>query len=157
MLASPPSHRTARSCSKARVLLVGSRTLAALAHCWRPAFVAVTPVQQAVAEFLAAEPEYPQTLGAFYQAKRDLFIDALASSRFAITPSGGTYFQLLDYSAITDTPDHELCEQWTREIGIASIPISVFSATPPEQHYLRFCFAKSDEVLLQAAEILCKI
>ncbi|QFU74877.1 aminotransferase class I/II-fold pyridoxal phosphate-dependent enzyme [Halioglobus maricola] len=121
------------------------------------AFVAVTPVQQALADFLAAEPNYPQGLGAFYQAKRDLFIYALRDSRFAITPSSGTYFQLLDYSAITSTPDHQLCEQWTRELGVASIPISPFSQEPPERQVLRFCFAKSDEVLLQAAEILCKI
>ncbi|KZX59597.1 aminotransferase [Halioglobus sp. HI00S01] len=121
------------------------------------AFVAVTPVQQAIADFLAAEPGYPQTLASFYQAKRDLFNNAMADSRFKITPSGGTYFQLLDYSAITDTPDYELCEQWTRDVGVASIPISIFSEQPQAQHYLRFCFAKSDEVLLQAAEILCKI
>jgi methionine aminotransferase len=121
------------------------------------AFVAVTPVQQAVADFLASDPDYPATLGAFYQRKRDLFCDALAESRFAIQPSAGTYFQLLDYGAITDTRDKLLCEQWTRELGVASIPVSVFYQKPPAQTYLRFCFAKSDEVLLQATEILCRI
>lgn len=121
------------------------------------AFVAVTPVQKAVADFLAAEPGYPATLGRFYQRKRDLFCKALAESRFAIRPSSGTYFQLLDYGAITDTPDHQLCEQWTCEHGVASIPISIFYQQAPEQTLLRFCFAKSDEVLLRAAEILCKI
>lgn len=121
------------------------------------AFVAVTPVQKAVADFLAAEPEYPATLGALYQRKRDLFCEALAGSRFTIRPSSGTYFQLLDYSAISDTPDHQLCEQWTREQGVASIPISIFYQQAPPQTLLRFCFAKSDEVLLRAAEILCKI
>lgn len=121
------------------------------------AFVAVTPVQKAVADFLAAEPDYPVTLGAFYQRKRDLFCKALAGSRFAIRPSSGTYFQLLDYGAITDTPDHQLCEDWTRQHGVASIPISIFYQQPPAQTLLRFCFAKSDELLLQAAEVLCKI
>ncbi len=121
------------------------------------AFVAVTPVQQAVADFLEAEPTYPATLNSFYQRKRDLFCAALESSRFSVRPSTGTYFQLLDYSAISDTADHSLCEQWTREYGIASIPISVFYDKAPDQHYLRFCFAKSDQVLHQAAEILCRI
>lgn len=120
-------------------------------------FVAVTPVQMAVADFMAAEPDYPATLAAFYQRKRDLFCDALQSSRFGITPSAGTYFQLLDYRAITATPDVQLAQDWTRQHGIASIPISVFYQEPPAQHYLRFCFAKNDEVLLQAAERLCEI
>jgi methionine aminotransferase len=120
-------------------------------------FVAVTPVQLAVADFMVAEPDYPATLADFYQRKRDLFCKALQQSRFKVTPSAGTYFQLLDYSAITGMPDRELAEDWTREHGIASIPISVFYEAPPEQHYLRFCFAKNDNVLLQAAERLCKI
>ncbi len=121
------------------------------------AFVAVTPVQQAVAEFLCADPHYPSTLAAFYQHKRDLFCQALEASRFRLNPSAGTYFQLLDYSDISDEADYRLCEDWTRELGVASIPISVFYRTPPDQQYLRFCFAKSDETLEQAAEILCRI
>jgi methionine aminotransferase len=121
------------------------------------AFVAVTPVQQAVADFLQEEPDYPAGLAEFYQRKRDLFCQALETSRFRLTPSAGTYFQLLDYSEIGNAVDHQLCEQWTREYGVASIPISVFYQRPPAQHYLRFCFAKSDATLLQAAEILCRI
>lgn len=120
-------------------------------------FVAVTPIQLAVADFMAAEPEYPASLPAFYQRKRDLFCNALANSKFTFKPSAGTYFQLLDYSAISDTPDHHLAQEWTRQHGVASIPISVFYQEPPDQHYLRFCFAKSDSVLLEAAERLCKI
>jgi methionine aminotransferase len=120
-------------------------------------FVATTPVQMAVADFMAAEPDYPTTLPAFYQAKRDLFCSALKGSRFKITPSAGTYFQLLDYSEISRAPDHQLAEDWTRQHGIASIPISVFYREPPDQHYLRFCFAKNDPVLLEAAERLCRI
>ncbi len=121
------------------------------------AFVAVTPVQLAVADFLAAEPDYPATLGTFYQRKRDLFCAALADSRFRHTPTPGSFFQLLDYSAISDRPDYELCEDWTREYGVASIPISIFYQQPPPQQFLRFCIAKSDDTLLRAAEILCKI
>ena len=120
-------------------------------------FVAVTPVQMAVADFMREEPGHAATLGDFYQHKRDLFCHALRDSRFKLTPSSGTYFQLLDYSAITDTPDTTLAQEWTRQFGIASIPVSVFYQTPPDHQYLRFCFAKNDEVLLQAARILCAI
>jgi methionine aminotransferase len=120
-------------------------------------FVAVTPVQLAVADFMAAEPDYPATLPAFYQRKRDLFCGALEHSRFGCKPSAGTYFQLLDYSAISAAPDTQLAQDWTRQYGIASIPISIFYQEPPEQHYLRFCFAKNDQVLIDAAERLCKI
>ena len=120
-------------------------------------FVASTPVQLAVADFIAAEPDYPATLPDFYQAKRDLFCRALEGSKFKFTPSAGTYFQLLDYSAISDISDAQLAEDWTRRYGVASIPISGFYEDPPEQHYLRFCFAKNDHVLLEAAERLCRI
>lgn len=120
-------------------------------------FVAVTPVQLALADFIRDEPGYPATLAAFYQYKRDLFCQALAGSRFRLRPSAGTYFQLLDYGAISSVADTTLCEQWTRDHGIASIPVSVFYQDPPRQSVLRFCFAKSDPVLLQAAEILCRI
>jgi methionine transaminase len=120
-------------------------------------FVAVTPVQYALADFLAAEPDYPATLPHFYQRKRDLFCSALQDSRFTLTPSAGTYFQLLDYSAISNAPDVELAANWTRQYGVASIPISIFYEEPPKQHYLRFCFAKNDQVLLDAAARLCAI
>ena len=120
-------------------------------------FVAVTPVQQALADFMAEEPEYPGTLASFYQSKRDLFCHALAASDFDLTPSRGTYFQTLDCSSANNKSDVELAEHWTREHGIASIPLSVFYRNPPEQQRLRFCFAKSDEALCQAAEVLCRI
>ncbi len=120
-------------------------------------FVAVTPVQLAVADFMQTEPDYPAGLSVFYQRKRDLFCNALQASRLQLVPSAGTYFQLVDYSAITRQADTSLCERWTREHGIASIPISVFYDKPPQQHFLRFCFAKSDPVLAEAAERLCEI
>ena len=120
-------------------------------------FVANTPVQMAVADFMAVEPDYPATLRGFYQRKRDLFCAALEKSRFRFTPSSGSYFQLLDYSDLSDAPDVQLAEDWTRDHGVASIPISVFYREPPDQRYLRFCFAKNDDVLLEAAERLCRI
>jgi len=120
-------------------------------------FVAVTPVQQALADFMRAEPDYPLTLATLYQHKRDLFNRALAGSALRLTPSAGSYFQLLDYAALSDSADVQLCEAWTREVGVASIPVSVFYQQPPAQRLLRFCFAKQDAVLQQAAERLCKI
>jgi methionine aminotransferase len=120
-------------------------------------FVAVTPVQLAVADFMAAEPDYAATLPGFYQRKRDLFCGALENSRFKLTPSAGTYFQLLDYSAISQENDALLAREWTRRHRIAAIPVSVFYQEPPNQQLLRFCFAKNDDVLLEAARCLCKI
>ena len=120
-------------------------------------FVAVTPVQLALADFMAVEPDFPASLAEFYQDKRDLFCDSLKSSRFSVRPSAGTYFQLLDYSPISDELDADLAVRYTREHGIASIPISVFCEAPPVGRYLRFCFAKREEMLLKGAEILCKI
>ncbi len=121
------------------------------------AFVAVTPIQLAIAEFIENEPSYAGTLASFYQSKRDLFCTALKRSRFKLTPSAGTYFQVLDYGAISSELDTTLAEHWTCEHKLASIPMSVFSAEPTAQTQLRFCFAKNDEVLLKAADILCKL
>jgi methionine aminotransferase len=117
-------------------------------------FVGVTPVQMALADFMAAEPDYAAGLAAFYQAKRDLFCQLLQGSRFKLQPASGTYFQLLDYSNISELVDKELAVKLTEENGIASIPLSVFYQSPPQQHLLRFCFAKNDETLRQAAKIL---
>ena len=121
------------------------------------AFVAVTPVQHALADFMESHPDYPATLAVEYQRRRDLFLDALAESRFTWTPSKGSFFQLLDYSAITDARDAELCLRWTKEAGVASIPLSPFYREAPESKVLRFCFAKRDEILLEAARRLCAI
>lgn len=120
-------------------------------------FVAVTPIQHALADFMEAQPDYPASLAAFYQARRDLFCASLAGSRFRLTPSAGTYFQLVDYSAVTTMADTDLAAVWTRDHGVASIPISPFYEEPPLQHVLRFCFAKGEDVLRQAAERLCAI
>lgn len=121
------------------------------------AFVAVTPVQHALASFLQSHPMFPAGLSAEYERRRDLFLSALSGSRFSWTPTPGSYFQLLDYSQISDEPDVALSERWTKERGVASIPVSVFYKTPPKQAVLRFCFAKSDDVLMEAAKRLCAI
>ena len=122
-------------------------------------FTGVTPLQWALAEFMAAHPEHVRELPAFYQTKRDLFCDLLSGSRFGFTRTAGTYFQLADYSAIRPDLDDVAMAQWlTREHGVASIPISVFYQSPPANlRLVRFCFAKQEETLRQAAERLCAI
>jgi methionine aminotransferase len=122
-------------------------------------FCGVTPLQYALADFMAEHPEHVEELPAFYQAKRDLFCDLLTPSRFSFTRATGTYFQLVDYSQIRpDLNDVEMALWMTREHGVASIPISVFYQMPPEgQRLIRLCFAKREETLREAAEKLCAI
>ncbi|WP_313738566.1 pyridoxal phosphate-dependent aminotransferase [Pseudomonas sp.] len=122
-------------------------------------FCAVTPLQHALAEFMAAHPEHIDELPGFYQAKRDLFCSLLQGSRLRFTPTPSTYFQLVDYSAIRpDLNDQEMAVWLTREHGVASIPVSVFYQQPiAEQRLLRLCFAKREETLQHAAEKLCAI
>jgi len=115
------------------------------------------PAQLAFGEIMETQPRLWQELPQFYQRKRDLFIKHLQGSRFTISPSQGTYFQLLGYENITDELDTALAERWTKEVGVASIPVSVFYNPAVQSKVLRFCFAKSDEVLEAAAEKLCKI
>ncbi|MFZ3186628.1 MAG: pyridoxal phosphate-dependent aminotransferase [Pseudomonas sp.] len=123
------------------------------------AFCAVTPLQHALADFMQQHPEHISELPAFYQAKRDLFCDQLAGSRFSFTRAPGTYFQLADYSAIRpDLDDVAMAEWLTREHGVAAIPVSVFyQQAPVEMRLVRFCFAKREETLLAAGERLCAI
>ena len=122
-------------------------------------FVAVTPLQHALADFMAEHPEHIAELPAFYQAKRDLFCERLAASRFRFTATPGTYFQLADYSAIRpDLNDVQMAEWLTCEKGVAAIPVSVFyQQAPTEMRLVRFCFAKREETLLAAAEKLCAV
>jgi len=120
-------------------------------------FCVATPMQYALADFLEAEPNAYLDLPAFYEAKRDAFCKMLGPSRLSLTPSAGTYFQLVDYAGITTEPDTEFARRLTTEAGVASIPVSVFYASPPNQHLLRFCFAKDTQTLARATEILCGI
>jgi methionine aminotransferase len=111
--------------------------------------------QKTLADYLSQTDV--SSLGAFYQQKRSLFQNGLTSSKFKLLPSEGTYFQTADYSQISSENDVQFCEWLTREKGVAAIPLSVFYEHPPEQHIIRFCYAKTDETLLAATERLCAI
>lgn len=115
-----------------------------------------TPLQFAYADYLKQKDEY-LNLNNFYQQKRDSFNKLVQGSRFNLLPSAGTYFQLLDYSEITDKKDTDYAVELTRKNKIASVPVSVFYNSPVDHKVLRFCFAKDEETLEKAAEILCKI
>jgi methionine aminotransferase len=115
-----------------------------------------TPIQYALAEFLKQKDKYME-LGNFYQKKRDYFNRLVAGSRFTCKPSDGTYFQLLGYKKISDEKDTDFAVRLVKDFGLASIPVSVFYHQPADFKVLRFCFAKQDETLEKAAEIICKI
>ena len=114
------------------------------------------PSQQGIAEYLKDHNTY-ECLPEFFQRKRDLFLSLIENSRFKFTPAQGTYFQVLDYSEITNDHDVEFAEQLTRDFGLASIPLSVFNEKQQDDKVLRFCFAKTDDTLVKAAKILNNI
>jgi methionine aminotransferase len=116
-------------------------------------FSTITPVQYALADFLSDRRGLAE-LSPFFQAKRDLFLRLMEGSRFTPLPSRGSYFQLMDYSAITAEADADFAIRLTREHGVASIPTSPFLYRSPSPLVLRFCFAKKDETLERAAERL---
>ncbi|WP_432208791.1 methionine aminotransferase [Acinetobacter variabilis] len=122
-------------------------------------FCGVTPIQVALTEYMQLHSEHIHELSGFYQAKRDLFNHALTDSRFHWTPSQGTYFQNLDYSEIRPDLDAlSMCHYLAEQHGVVAIPISAFYQEPPKDlHLLRFCFAKKDETLIEAAHILSKV
>ncbi len=115
-----------------------------------------TPVQYALAEFLGNRDNYLE-LKSLYQGKRDRFIGLIKNSGFKYDLCSGTYFQLLKYDTISNEKDIDFAIRLTQEYGIASIPLSVFYHKPVDNKVLRFCFAKKDETLEQAAKIICKI
>jgi len=114
------------------------------------------PTQVALAEYLKTPNNYLELSG-FYQQKRDLFLSLIRNSRFEFSPSKGTYFQLLNFKNITTESDYDFAIRLTKEQKIAGIPISVFNENKFDSKVLRFCFAKTDETIKKAAEILCKI
>ena len=122
-------------------------------------FCGVTPIQMALATFMQQHPEHIDGLADFYQEKRDLFNAGIRNSRFHFTPSQGTYFQNLNYSAIRpDLNDVEMCKFLAEHHGIVAIPVSVFYQQAPENlRLIRFCFAKKDETLEQASAILSAV
>jgi methionine aminotransferase len=119
-------------------------------------FAVNTPIQYALAEYLKKEEEYLE-LNQFYQQKRDFFRNAVKASRFKLLNCEGTYFQLLDYSNITDEKDTEFAVRLIKDFGIASVPVSVFYNEQTNNKVLRFCFAKDEETLNKAGEIISKI
>jgi methionine aminotransferase len=121
-------------------------------------FATNRPIQHALAQFLDESPEHDETLPSFYQEKRDTFVEALGASGFACTPAHGTYFQLVDYSAISTLDDVSFARWLTEKHRVAAIPVSVFYEQPPDDlRLLRFCFAKETETLRLAAERLCSV
>jgi methionine aminotransferase len=118
-------------------------------------FCTFQPAQWAFADVLERDPQHYLDLPAFYQGKRDHFRSLLAPSRFKLLPVSGAYFQLVDYSAISDKDDLNFSEWLIREAGVAAIPVSAFYETPPNSRLIRFCFAKNDATLAAAAERLC--
>nr|WP_321227296.1 methionine aminotransferase [uncultured Psychroserpens sp.] len=114
------------------------------------------PSQKGIADYMQ-DPETYLGLNSFFQQKRDLFLDLISESRFKFKPSKGAYFQVLDYSDITDENDVDFAKRLIKTYGIASIPLSVLSQKGKDDKVLRFCFAKTDETLRAAAEILNKI
>lgn len=120
-------------------------------------FSTSTAAQYAFAELLEQQPELVSQLPAFYQTKRDRFRSMLASSHFRLLPVAATYFQLADYSALSNEPDLEFARKLAVEVGVAVIPVSPFYERAPEQRIVRFCFAKNDSTLDHAAARLCEL
>jgi methionine transaminase len=119
-------------------------------------FTVNTPMQHALAAYLA-DPSPYRNLPSFYQAKRDLFRAGLAGTRLRLLPSEGTYFQCVDYAAVSDLGEEAFCRWLTTEIGVAAIPLSAFYADGRDQHIARLCFAKRDETLRLALERLARL
>ncbi len=114
------------------------------------------PLQFALSQILEA-PKHYMNLSQFYQQKRDRFLELVKDSRFKFIPTQGTYFQLADYSEISDLPDIEFCLELIKKHQLAAIPVSVFNQDKLQQGCIRFCFAKTDETLGQAAEVINNI
>lgn len=125
-------------------------------HQWT-CYAVITPIQHALADYMRSTPDHYGRLSAFYERKRDRFCELLEPSRFTFRPAAGTFFQLLAYGDISDEADVSYARRLTEEIGVASIPVSVFCQEPPATARLRFCFAKDDATLCAAAERLCRL
>jgi methionine aminotransferase len=120
-------------------------------------FCTCNAAQNAFADLLEQQPDLLRELPLFYQAKRDQFRRLIQRSRFELLPVAGTYFQLADYSEVSDDDDLTFTQRLAIEAGVVAIPISVFYAAPPKQRIVRFCFAKNDVTLEHAAARLCEL
>ena len=112
--------------------------------------------QYAIAEYLKDATTY-LSLNNFYQKKRDFFLEKIKNSRFRPIPCSGTYFQLVDYSAISDEPEIDFAKRMTKEFGVAVIPVAPFYSKNINQKVIRICFAKTESLLEEAAELICEI
>ena len=119
-------------------------------------FTVNTPMQHGLARYMVDPKPYLQ-LPQFYQRKRDLFRDGLARTRLRALDSQGSYFQLVDYSAVSDLNESDFCRWLTREVGVAAIPLSVFYEAGFEQRLVRLCFAKQDSTLNSALDRLARL
>ena len=117
-------------------------------------FAVSTPMQHAIADYLNSSPQFYEQLCAFYQHKRDHFCAQLGQTRLRFSPARSTFFQIADYGQVSDEDDVSVARRWTREREVASIPLSVFCATPFTGTRLRFCFAKDDATLKEAVQRL---
>ena len=114
------------------------------------------PAQKGLADYMQDADTYLK-LGEFFQHKRDLFLSLIANTKFTFKPAQGSYFQVLNYSAISDEADVDFAKRLTVDYKLASIPLSVFYSNPQDDRVLRFCFAKTDDTIKKAADILYKI
>ena len=119
-------------------------------------FTVNTPIQHALAHYMD-DPSPYVGLSTFYQKKRDLFRQGLANTRFKLLPTDGTYFQCVDYSAVSDLAEADFARWLTVEIGVAAIPVSAFYRTPRESGVVRFCFAKQEATLHTALSRLAHV
>jgi methionine aminotransferase len=118
-------------------------------------FAVNTPAQYAFAAYLEDPAPY-LGLPAFYQDKRDLFVEGLKATPFRLLPCEGTYFVLTDYSALSELPEIEFAQKMITDYGVAVIPVSVFYETPQDHRVVRFCFAKREETLSLALQRLAR-
>lgn len=117
-------------------------------------------LQYALADFMTECPEHTSQLHAFYQKKRDYFCELLSDSKFHLSPSSGTYFQLVDYSEISEAQDTEFADWLTIEAGVAAIPLKPFygpNNAPRNSRFIRFCFCKDDTTLREASARLSSL
>ena len=119
-------------------------------------FSANHPLQAAFAEFMADPAEY-LGLPNFYQQKRDFFLDVMSQTRFRPLECKGTYFQLFDYSGLSDEPDLAFCKRLTVEYGVAAIPVSAFHSDGRDDRVIRLCFAKTEDLLVEAGQRLSRV
>jgi len=120
-------------------------------------FAVSTPMQLGLADYLQTNSEFYEQLSVFYQQKRDHFCKLLEETRFRFEPAHSTFFQIVDYGEISDESDVELARRWTKDTGVASIPLSVFCEQPFTGTRLRFCFAKDDSTLTEAVNRLASL